>query len=48
VLAELKRLHERWNAQMIPPRWTDAHPANVRKEYEAVIDSRRRALPPQR
>jgi len=48
VLAELQRLHERWNAQMIPPLWTDGHPANVRKEYEAVIDARKRALPPQR
>lgn len=48
IVAELQRLYGRWNAQLIPPRWKDAHPANVEKEYEEVTDARKRALPPPR
>lgn len=48
VVGELKRLYERWNGQLIPPRWADAHPANIWKEYDDVANTRKRALPPVR
>ena len=44
--AELKRLYERWNAQLIAPKWTDSHGKNVMNEYNEVMDARRKALPP--
>lgn len=46
VARELRELYERWNAQMVPPRWTDPHAQNVKKEFEAVDGARRAALPP--
>jgi arylsulfatase A-like enzyme len=46
VVAELRQLYERWNAQLVPPRWTDPHAQNVRKEYQDVMSVRQRALPP--
>lgn len=48
VVGELKRLYERWNAQLIPPRWSDPHGENVKKEYEGVMGVRQRALPPEK
>jgi arylsulfatase A-like enzyme len=41
VVAELKRLYERWNAQLMPPRWTDPHGANARRELDDVMSARR-------
>lgn len=48
VVAELQRLYARWDSQLIPPRWKDAHPANVVQEYGEVTSARQRALPPPR
>jgi len=46
VVRELKELYARWNAHNIPPLWTDEHPQNVKREREAVVAPRQRALPP--
>jgi len=48
VVRELKELYARWNARNTAPLWTDEHAENVRKERQAVMDARRRALPLQK
>ena len=46
VVRQLLARYRQWDAQLTSPLWQDPHPKNVEKEYQAVQDARRRALPP--
>lgn len=46
VVTRLQRAYDDWNAELATPLWTDAHPENVAKEHQSVVDARWKALPP--
>ncbi len=46
VVTRLQRAYDGWNAELAEPLWSDAHPENVAKEHESVIEARWKALPP--